>query len=205
MKISVVIQTYRRYESLGRILKAWLDQADEVFLADCGPGFITKLPIIHVRFNRDIGNKTRHSVALLTNGDFVIKADDDLLPKPGLVDDFRQHYKPGILGLIGRKFRGPSYYKDTEFFKSSKIERPIKVDFVGVCTYAPRSLMAFDLKGCDNAVEDLFWQVKQFRCVDKWVIPTKNYEDLPECNDRGSLFHDPKARIVREKFYAENY
>jgi len=209
MIVSVVVVTYRRLKNLERILKAWLEQANEVFLADCSGGkFKTALPITHIQISPDIGNKARHATALLTNGDYVIKADDDLLPKPGLVRDFLDNWywqNGGILGLIGRKFSGESYYKNTQFFKASEVKEMTEVDFVGVCTFTSRDNLAFDLRGCDNPIEDLFWQMKAFPYIRKWVIPTKNYENLPECNDKDCLFHNLKAKKIREAFYNKYY
>ena len=132
-KVSIVLVTYRRKVNLERILKEWLKQTPDVWLCDCGVNFKTELPIKIIKFNPDPGNKARHAAALLTSGDYVIKADDDFLPKPGLIKDFLDNYpknKGGILGIHGRKFNGKSYYKDTRVFVADKINKIIEIDNV---------------------------------------------------------------------------
>lgn len=129
IEASVVVVSYRRLETLEAILAAWLRIVPEVWLADCTGGrFKTELPIRHVRFSRDEGSRTRHALALLAGGEFVIKADDDLVPLPGLLEDFRTSYAAvgdGILGLIGRRFVGPRYYGETSFYRASAVQAPV--------------------------------------------------------------------------------
>jgi len=203
--VSVVVVCYRRVNSLDGILGAWLKQSPDVWLADCSGGkFKTQLPIKHVAFKRDPGNRARHAIALLTEGDLVIKADDDVMPEPGLIMDFLSAYREageGIYGLIGRRFVGPKYYGGTIFLGASKIGKLAEVDFAGVTTMAPRSLLPFDLIGCDTAIEDLFWQMKEYPEAKKYVIATRNYSNIPSSNDDECLFHDPQARAKREAFY----
>jgi len=206
--ISVVIVAYRRLETLEAVLNAWLKQADEVYLCDCSDKFETKLPITHVRFHPDLGNKTRHAVALLTSGEFVIKADDDVLPKDGLTKDFLKAWNitgKGILGLLGRRFHGESYYKNTSSLRASKLNILQRADFVGVVTFTSRDFLSFDLAGCSSPIEDLFWQMKCYPEIPKWVVPTKNYENLPTAIDSACLFYNQKARQTREGFYREYY
>lgn len=207
-KTSVVVITYRRLSNLEKILQAWLAQTNDVWLCDCGLDFKADLPVKIARFHPDPGNKARHAIALLTDGDYVIKADDDLLPKPGLIKDFIDNWDRsggGILGLHGRKFNGESYYKNTTVFKASCINKLAEVDFVGICTFTSRGNLVFDFKGCESPIEDLFWQMKAYPSVRKWVIPTKNFADLPECFDKGCLFYNNQAREIRENFYKEYY
>ena len=206
--VSVVVVSYRRKTNLERILRGWLGQTPDVWLCDCGVNLKTKLPIKIVKFDPDPGNKARHAVSLLTNGDFVIKADDDLLPKSGLIEDFLHSHKlrpGGIFGIHGRTFRNKKYYGGTSGREGRGARKLIRVDFVGVCTFTSRDNLPFDLKGCESPFEDLFWQMKVFPSVKKWVIPTKNYEKLPESSDKKSLCCDPQTRKIREAFYKKYY
>ena len=209
METSVVIVAYRRYETLEPILKAWLSETPDVWLCDCGEGYETILPINIIRFTPDPGNRSRHAIATLTSGDFVIKADDDLLPEKGFIADLRKGLieagSNGMCGVIGRKFNGESYYNNTTFYASSKVKEIQEVDFVGVTTFSPRAFLAFDLKGCLSPIEDLFWQMKAFPRVPKYVIPTEKYQNLKIASDKDCLFHDKEARILRETFYREYY
>ena len=205
-KVSVVISTYRRLENLERILAAWLQQTPDVWLADSSGRFTTKLQVNHVRFSPDPGNKTRHAIALLTDGDYVIKADDDVLPRPGLVEAFLEHsHLVGILGLMGRAFHGDRYYGKTSVVRAREITQPKEVDMVGILTFSPRMYLPFDLRGCQSSIEDLFWHMKVFPLISKHVIPTDKYEQLPESEDANCLFRNKAARITREVFYQKYY
>ena len=206
LKISVVVSTYRRLENLERILGAWLFQTPDVWLADSSGKFKTTLPINHVRFSPDPGNKTRHAVALLTAGDYVIKADDDVIPKPGLIEDFLEHYRLcGILGVMGRTYHGPKYYGNTKPVRAREISEPKKVDMVGIVTFSPRRYLPFDLRGCKSSIEDIFWHNKIFPTVPKYVIPTDRYKQLNESDDKQCLFRSKSARIERQAFYKTYY
>lgn len=207
-KVSVIVMTYRRLLNLERILRAWLAQTPDVWLADSSNKFTTKLPIHHVRFSPDPGSKIYHATALLTEGDFIVKACDDILPKPGLLDDLIEGWrtvKGGIVGVHGRKFLGPNYYKNARAVIANRISSPQEVGFVGNILLTPREYLAFDLKGCQTPIEDFFWQMKAFPRVPKWVIPTKRYINLPESHEKNCLFHNSEARKIREKFYREYY
>lgn len=210
INISVVIPFYRRIETINKVVESWkkLVPARQIWVCDSSPFKLDMADVNVVKFNIDPGNKTRHSVALLTEGDFVIKADDDLIPLPGIIDDFLIQYNAvngGIFGVIGRIFNGISYYKNTSFCRASKLTKPHEVDFVGVMTFSPRRYLAFDLRGCLTPIEDLFWQMKAYPNVRKYVVASAKYRNLPACNDGKDLFHNPKARKIRERFYGEYY
>jgi hypothetical protein len=209
-KTSVVIVTYRRLDRIADVCAAWVAQSPDVWLCDCSPHGAKGIPsaVKIVQFVPDPGNKSRHAVALLTDGDFVIKADDDVLPAPGLIDDYHRSFQkvgPGIFGLNGRVFNGPSYYKNSKSFRAPEISIETLVDFAGVCTFTPREYLAFDLRGCDSPIEDLFWQIECFPEVIKWIIPTKKFTNLPSANDDKCLFRSADSRAVREKYFKRIY
>lgn len=165
-RISVVVVANRRMATLPEILEAWLELAGDVWLADCS-GWVFKPPagINHVRFSPDPGNRSRHALALLTAGDFVFKADDDFIPRPGLVEDFMAVWeakRQAFYGVMGRRFEGPKYYGNTLQARGPLIQEPARVDFVGICTMAPRNLLAFDLRGCASSIEELYQQCGAF-------------------------------------------
>lgn len=209
MKTSVVIVSYRRMARLEEILKAWMAQCDDVWLCDCSEKGIPfeKKGFNYVHFFPDPGNKVRHAVATLTNGDIVIKADDDIMPLPGLVDDFIYwHKKLGdcISGIHGRVFEGPDYYNDTFMVAAHMQPKARRVDFLGIITCAPRKYLSMDLHGCMTPIEDLFWHNFKYPEVPKYVISTKHYNNkLPESRDAGRLCHGPEERGVRRAYYAE--
>lgn len=211
MTFSAVVVTYRRLERLGQVLEAWLKETDDVWLCDCSPhGFKTSLPVKIIRAVPDPGNRIRHAAATLTAGDLVIKADDDILPLPGLVKAFQAAYEKlegtAILGIHGRIFKGPRYYGQTQMIGQGKTEVMTKVDFVGVITAAPRAILPMDLRGCASEVEDLFWQMAWYSKVPKWVVPTKGLvQHLPESFDKDRLCGGRRSRDIRQAFYAYWY
>lgn len=206
MKVSVVVVSYRRLERLPEILAAWLKEAPDVWLCDCSRPGAKGIPagVKVVRFTPDPGNKVRHAVALLTEGDLVIKADDDIMPKPGLVADFvKAHAEvgPAILSIHGRTFHGRDYYRDTRLIGAKSVHSSLRVDFVGVITCAPRELLSMDLRGCATEVEDLFWQMEKYPKAAKYVIPTDKFVNLPESKDARRLCAPGPARAIRRKYY----
>ncbi len=209
MKLSAVVVTFRRLEKLEQVLAGWLEQTDDVWLCDCSQqGFKTALPVKIVRAQPDPGNRIRHAVALLAAGDLVFKADDDLVPLPGLAQDFLAAVEAkgdGIYGIHGRQFQGPRYYGQTKMWGTGNTRALTRVDFVGVLTCAPRKYLPLDLRGCASEVEDLFWQMAWYPQAPKWVVPTTHVRRLPESFDAGRLCGDPRGRQIRQRFYETWY
>ena len=208
MRTSVVVVTYRRLDTLEDVLKGWLAQCDDVWLADSSNKFTTELPINHVRFSPDPGNTTRHAIALLTASEYVIKADDDVIPSIGLSDTLTEGCKrhpDSIVGIHGRVFNGENYYGNTVCYSGRTVKADTKADFVGIITCTPRKYLAFDLNGCTSPIEDVFWQMGAFPNVDKYVIPATGYTTLATAEDESSLFHTDNARIDRATYCKEWY
>jgi hypothetical protein len=210
MTVSVVVVTYRRLAHLGEILEAWLKETPDVWLCDCSKdGYKCSLPVNIVHARPDPGNRIRHAVATLTSGDMVFKADDDIVPLPGLVDQFRRafdQYGDAIYGIHGRKFLGPRYYAQTRMWGPGNTKVITPVDFVGVITCAPRKYLAMDLRGCGSEVEDLYWQMAGFPSVKKFVVPAAGLvKHLPESFDKGRLCGTKESRVIRQRFYQAWY
>jgi hypothetical protein len=209
MTASVVLVTYRRLERLPEILKAWCDQCADVWLCDCSKDGAQNIPgqVKVARFCPDPGNRTRHAVATMTLGDICIKADDDIMPLPGLVDDFltwHQKLGPCISGVHGRTFHGPDYYHDSNMFAGHMQTEPVPVDFVGVLTCSDRVFLPMDLRYCGTDIEDLYWHSYCYPYAPKYVIPTKNYNNkLPESRDAGRLCADKEGKARRREFYRQ--
>jgi len=208
-KISVVLVTYRRMERVSDILAAWLKETPDVWLCDCSPeGFKTDLPIKIIRAMPDPGNRIRHAVALLTDGDLVIKSDDDVIPLAGIGEDFAKHMEtlgPAILGIHGRVFKGPDYYHDTTIYIATGITQPQAVDFAGIMTCSPREFLPMDLRGCASEIEDLFWQMEQYPKAKKYVIATNKFHLLPESQGQDRLCLKPESRAIRQHYYERLY
>ena len=208
---SVVIVTYRRMTRLPEIVRAWMTQCGDVWLCDCSAnGIDFSFDGLNVaRFSPDPGNKVRHAVATLTSGDICIKADDDIMPLPGLVDDFlRWNNELGecITGIHGRTFEGPDYYNDTILYAAHKLDAPKLVDFLGVITCAPRQFLGMDLRGCETPIEDIYWHNHIYPHVPKYVIPTNAFNNkLPESRDEGRLCAGKEQRAIRRAYYKQVY
>ena len=211
-KISVIITTYQRFKNLERIYLAWLEQpVDEVWIlngnkdvkldfGDHPKGLIFNMP-------RDFGTKMDYVFALLTIGDYIALADDDVLPKKGFVEDLFHGWETvggGIVGVIGRKFIGERYGQ-SRFYRASEISAPARVDFCGIVYFSPREYFGFDVRGMPRNCDDLWWHMKEFPSIPKHVIPSKNYIDLPEAKDETAMFKNAKLRSERRRFFRQYY
>jgi hypothetical protein len=209
VNLSVVVVTYRRLKRLDMILAAWLKETPDVWLCDCSAdGFKTALPIHYVYAKPDPGNRIRHAVALMTAGTWVVKADDDIVPHEGLGADFLawgERLGPCIMGIHGRQFHGPDYYRDTTLIGAKGRTEPVPVDFVGVITCAHRQFLTMDLRRCQTEVEDLYWQMARHRQAQKFVIPTAKFQNMDECRDKGRLCGTAPSRSIRKEFYRTWY
>ena len=211
-KVSVVITTYRDRGHLFEIIDTWLSENINVYVADGSRDGIGSMHLKttsqyhHYHYYPDPGNKIRFATAQLTTTPYVILADDDFMPKPGLIEDFFSYNKYGFMGLIGKKPDSP-HYRKCSFYRADKIKEPVRTFFVGVCYFVNRELLQFDYSGLKNrAVDDLYWQLHKFPTVPKHVIPTKNYENLfPDCSDKESIFKTPESKEYREHYYADWY
>ena len=211
---SVIITTYRRYDTLLEVIDGWLlNNPDQLWVIDNGGGY--KVESKHYGkvniFNMPIDLTTRvdYAFAMLTDGDFVCLADDDAVPKPGLLKDFYDGWHEvggGIVGPIGRTFHGVRYKQDTHHYRSTKISKPVRTGSLGVMYFSPRQYLGFDTRGMETIDDDLYWLMNIHPTVPKHVIPTKNYYDLPTCNDDKCLFHAPvEQRNIRDAKYKEYY
>jgi hypothetical protein len=213
-RISVLVTTCARYTTLLEVMKGWLGQSgvDDLWLLDCGG----KLPSsLHGGWGRSViwtlpldpGTKTDYVMALLTEGDIIILADDDVLVDKGFVQDLYNCWavEGGIIGIIGRTFHGPTYWGGTRFYRASLVSLPTRVGFAGVICMAGRELFGFDVRGCPRNCDDLWWQMKIHPDVPKHVAPTKRYKNLRVASDGTAMYKQPKLSVQREAFYREHY
>lgn len=210
--ISAIITTYRRYATLDEVVASWLAQpVDQVWVLDGGgkykPGVMADPRLLVFRMPADLGTKMDYAFALLTEGDLVVLADDDVVVQPGFLEDLERcrAERGGIVGVIGRHFCGPKYWGDTLFFRSSDLKAPVRVGFVGCVYLAARELFGFDVRGCPRNCDDLWWQMRAQPDVPKHVAPTARYKNLPTASDPGAMYHTPRLRAQREAFYKEHY
>lgn len=209
--VSVLITTYCRYKTLDQVVLGWLAQpADEIWVIDGGGKFScrhTDPRLLVFNMPRDLGTKMDYAMALLTDGDLICLADDDVLVKPGFLEDLYETWnlKGGIVGILGRTFHGPVYWGNTTFYRASFLTDPKEVDFCGVVYFAARELFGFDVRGLPRNCDDLWWEMRVHPFVPKHVAATAKYENLPAASDGTAMYKHPGLRKQREDFYRLYY
>lgn len=211
-KISVIITSYAaRYDTLDKVIQSWTTQpADEIWIIDSSGKFKTAIEdsrLLIFNMPRDLGTKMDYAFALLTEGDFVCLADDDVIVKPGFMADLYQTWKVtgGIVGIRGRRFSGPNYLDDSKFYNSNQSITPMRVDYCGIIYFAERKLFGFDVRGLPRNCDDLWWQMKVYPKVHKFVAPTDKYEHLKEATGKTSMSHNPALMRQRQVFFRHYY
>lgn len=214
---SVIITTYRRYDTLGEVIQSWLDNnPDQLWVVDNKSGY--KLEERHkdkvVLFSMPIDLTTRvdYAFAMLTEGDFIVLADDDAVVEPGFLEDMYNGWKEvggGIVGVIGRRFTSDQYIK-CKHFRAEKIIKPVKTDSIGIIYVTPREYLGFDTRGMATIDDDLFWLANIHPEVPKHVVPSNKWRNLRTASDGECLFHaSPAQRKIRDdcyrKYYLKNY
>lgn len=211
---SVVIATHpARYGTVGQVVRAWLGlkEIDDVILAIGGQGGGHSIPWevkVH-NYDPDPGNKIRFASGKLAKNQRIILADDDVIPKPGLIDDYLKAriklFRSPFMGILGKKFDNPEYLKCTHY-RADEINEVKEVGFVGVMYFINTWKLNFSMQGLNHiAIDDLYWQLLCYPDKKKYVFPTKNYEDLwPTCNDKTAIFKNMDNRKVRQDFYKKH-
>jgi len=224
--VSVLITTYHpsRASTLSEVVRGWLDQpVDEVLLLDNGgqawlamSSVESVIPVtdfdgdhrfLYWRMPWDFKTRADYGVALLTDGDLIICADDDVVPSEGFAQDLVSGWDKvgGFVGIIGRVFKGEDYYKDCPYYNSAGVEKITRVGFTGVVYLASRSLFGFDTRGMLPNCDDLWHQMKVHTYSPKHVVPTKNYRNLPCASDKTAMFKNTALKSQRNAFFAEYY
>lgn len=213
IKISVLMTTHAsRYAGAREALDGWLEQpAAQIWLLDGGgayerPKHQGRVDVFRMPF--DLGTRMDMAMALLTEGDLICCADDDVKPQPGFLEDLYLGWiktAGGISGILGRTFEGPTYWGNTTFYRARNIQEPVRVGFVGVVFLASRDLFGFDVRGCPRNCDDLWFQMKAQPDAPKWVIPTTKYEDLPSSKDGTAMYRSAELKAQRQEFYEAHY
>jgi glycosyltransferase involved in cell wall biosynthesis len=118
MKISLIILTYNRPDTLELVLKSLNHQSvspDEVIIADDGSGLETRelirrwqapFRLVHV-WHEDLGYRIaaiRNKATLESSGDYLIYSDGDLLLHPEFIHDFKKFSAPKTAWIGSRVF-----------------------------------------------------------------------------------------------------
>ena len=197
------LELHKTYEGLQH------NDLDEVIIVDLG-GHVTDCPdwIDYIRIPNNYRTRPDFAIAGMTDGDYVLLIDDDVMIKSGFAADMLRgviETKSDIVGVIGRTFHGSQYYGDTKWFGSKKVTEPVRVGFAGVVYLARRGMYFFDTRGMPTNADDLWWEMKVYPDAVKHVIPTKNFVNLPTCNDSSAMYKTPRLRYQRQEFYQKWY
>jgi len=213
-KISVIITTYRRYDTLDEVIRGWvLNNPDQLWVIDnknkykLSEEFKNKVVLFSMPI--DLTTRVDYAFSMLTDGDLIFLADDDFVPDTGFLEEIYHGWKSvggGIVGLCGRTFHGENYKGDTKWYSALKISKPIRVGLLGVGYFSPREYLGFDTRGMETIDDDAYWLMNKYPRIQKHVVPTTKFRNLPTCEDNDCLFHAPKEqREIRNLKYREYY
>lgn len=217
VSFSTIITTYpARYAAAEQALEGWVEQpVDQIWILDGGGAFRPKNQellkdhrVAIFRMPYDLGPKMDMAMALLTEGDMIFLADDDLEPLAGLTEEMYRGWLSvggGIAGLIGRTFEGPEYKGGTTFYAARDIDKPIRVGFAGVAFLTTRDVFGFDVRNLPRNADDIWMQMKALPDLPKWVIPTKAYANHKAASDGSAMYRNPELKAQRANFYREQY
>lgn len=210
-KVSVVLTCWKRFKNFEKIIKMWLEepQVDEVLIWDNSGGFKTTLPVIVINSNHNFGASARYALGTLVKNDIVMFCDDDIIPKTGFLSEMLPYFKPNrLLGVTGRFFKGDYRSGFDNQYEADKISSPLKVDFiVGYLMMIHKdNLLGFNYRNSSWYCCELELQGKLIeRGIEVFVVPSKNWEHLPEQWDTNALSSKPEAETTKEEMYQKYY
>lgn len=203
--ITVIIPCWRRFKNFEGVIKAWLaqEEVNEVIIFDNSGTFRTNIAnVLVLNSSRNLGPQAKFACSVLAKNDIVLYSDDDVLAKPRLVKDLLSEYRiDRMVGIMGKRFTGNTYYKSTGY-RGANISKPIKVDYLcGLVMLVGREFGgAVAVRECPTRFMDDWWFQHHF-ALELIVVPTKNYELLPENLDKSALHLQPEMRPIREKYF----
>jgi len=207
MKVTVVILCYKRLENFEKVIRGWFaqDEVDQVIIWDNSGGFKTNLPVLVLSSNRNLGPQAKYACAQLAKNDLILFSDDDVIAKEGLLRDLMKckgWNVNKIMGIMGRNFTGEGYY-DSTAYHGSAIKNPVKVDYLcGLVMLTSRKHCFVDIRECPSVLIDDWWWQRETGGIPLWLVPTKNYELLPEGKtDEHALHLKPELKTMRERYY----
>lgn len=206
IKATVILVCYNRFERFDEVLQAWFDQVDEVIVLDNSGKFKTDLDVLVVSMSKNYGPVMKYSMSFWARNEWIIYADDDILPLPGLAKDLWELKAIGdAVSMIGRVFDGKSYYTSTGY-RGRNAPHIIKADWVGCgCAIVHRSHGAVNVRNCPVdkkgiCVLDDWWFTRE-NALELYIIPTDNYRFLQQ----GVFSKRAEVRRLREEWYDKHY
>jgi len=186
------------------VLKSWLGQeeVEQIIVFDNSGFFKTKLPVLVISNSQNLEPQGKFVCAQFAKNDLIIFADDDVVAKPNFVNDLLKYFDEGkVMGIVGKCFTGSEYYKSSGYV-AKDINEPKKVDYLcGLIMLTHRKNCFVDVRKCPSKYLDDWWWEHELKDTQFYVIPSKNYELLPESNDANALHKQSDLRTLREKYF----
>lgn len=206
MKVSLVSVCYQRFDRYEEILSEWMKQADEILVFDNSGKFKTDLDVTVISSTRNFGPQGKYPLGLYARNNIVMFADDDIMPKPGLVEDYLKYYKHKYaIGILGRVFDGKSYYgtEGSTGYWGHEIDKLQQVDWLGGgLTMVSRGLCGVPVMECPHmTIDDMWWEHHFPENIEMYVIPTDKYEFLEEGYKDDALHKSDEIVKYREEYY----
>ena len=225
MKTSLFIPTWKRFKYMREVIEAWLPQVDDMTIwddsrADNIVSTFRDHPKINViRASKRMGSHVKFKSAQLLKNDWVIIADDDIIPGEILVQELIkwQSYcclqnnadkENIIISIFGRRFSKDGY-QSHPLQRADKITEIKEVDWAGRLLFGHRRNFMVDITACPNTLlDDLFWSFelrRQIPWAQIFVIPTKEWRNTPDSNNEFSLSRTPGYWKLRDDFVKKHY
>lgn len=197
--MTTILTVYRRFERIYEIIRAWEEQVDNIIVLDNSGSFVCD-DVLVLSSNKNLGPQGKYPLSFLGD-EIIIYADDDILPKPGLVEDMKKVWnEKRIVSILGKQFTGTSYYTSSCFY-GHELKEPLRVDWVGGgCTMVHRRYGAVAVKECPSMTLDDIWWENQTDC-EYWIAPTNKYEFLSVGFGEDALHKSAEIKIKREEYY----
>ena len=206
IKATVIIVCYDRFKRFEEILRSWLSQVDEVIVLDNSGKFKTDLDVLVVSMSKNYGPVMKYSMSFWAKNEWIVYADDDILPLPGFAKDLWKQKKLGsAVSMIGRIFDGKSYYTSSGY-RGRNTGKIRKADWVG-CGGAiiHRSHGAVNVRNCPVDKKGICilddWWFTMENGLEMYIIPTDNYRFLQQ----GVISKRIEVKQLREEWYDKYY
>ena len=225
MKISLFIPVWKRFEYLQEVIEAWLPQVDDMTIWDDSGNdsilttYQTHSKINWIRASKRMGSHVKFKSAQLLKNDWVIIADDDIIPGQILVEELKhwQNYcymqhegekENFVVSIFGRRFSKDGY-QSQPLQRADKIAEIQEVDWAGRLLFGHRKNFMIDITACpDTRLDDLFWSFELHKKSPNtriFIIPTKEWRNTPDSNNEFSLSRTPGYWKLRDDFVKKHY
>jgi hypothetical protein len=180
---------------------------EEVIVWDNSGSFETTLPVTVISSTKNWGASVRYILGGIVKSEVVLFVDDDMIIAEGIIKDLLVHFdKNKIIGIWGRNFHGSYKSGFDDEYDSHIITEPVKVDFIlGFLLMIHRDELIKNYYGDDPQEACEVCLQGRLRHLERWVVPSKNWEHLPEQWDENALSSRPEAEGIKEEMYRKYF